>query len=284
MLKPQNAERSQRIGAISMDTERGLFGSDLQRKLQAASLASVREYRDTPGAVFAARMAGTDDPDRFGWDRIEQVLRNEGAISFRMVPTGQCAAIERKLKDMGCTVSWWNVFDAPADEIKRTCEDILKRPCEDFVQLYPSASDNHDLFERAQAFMAECGVAPFPAQVLSGSLGPAAFAVLSKPEDGSIVATAFSYFPYNRHSAHWKSAWAGLVAVSEDMRGRGLGVLVNALALRCIVEDYGAERVQEYARTSNVASCKMIERCGLTLRNDYHAGIAQPAEASSFTR
>jgi len=267
-----------------METERGLFGSDLQRKLQAASLANVREYRDTPGAVFAARMAGTDDPDRFGWDRIKQVLRNEGAITFRMIPTDQCAPIEKKLAEIGCTISWWDVFDAQADEIKAACEHVLISPCEDVVQLNASASDNGNLFESAQAFMAECGVAPYPAQVLSGSLGPAAFAALSKPEDGSIVATAFSYFPYNRYSEHWKTAWAGLVAVSEEMRGRGLGVFVNALVLKSIVEDYGAERVQEFARTSNFASCKMIERCGLTLRKEFHAGIAQPCEATSFTR
>lgn len=148
----------------------------------------------------------------------------------------------------------------------------------------PSASDDAAIFERAQAFMAECGVAPYPTQVLSGGLCPAAFAVLSKPEDGSIVATAFSYFPYNRHSTYKRSAWAGLVAVRKDMRGRGLGAFVNALVLKKAVEEMGAERVQEFARTSNIASCRMIEHCGLSLRSDVRSGIAQPAEAASFTR
>ena len=124
----------------------------------------------------------------------------------------------------------------------------------------PSASDDAAIFERAQAFMAECGVAPYPTQVLSGGLGPAAFAVLSKPEDGSIV------------------------AVRKDMRGRGLGAFVNALVLKKAVEEMGAERVQEFARTSNIASCRMIEHCGLSLRSDVRSGIAQPAEAASFTR
>ena len=139
-------------------------------------------------------------------------------------------------------------------------------------------------FARVQAFMAECGVAPFPAQVLSGSLGPAALAVLANPEDGSIAATAFAYFPYNRHSAHWVTAWAGLVAVREDLRNRGIGVSVNALVLQEAVNELEAERVQEYARTSNVPSCRMIERCGLHLRTEVRSGIAQPVGAGSFTR
>ena len=120
--------------------------------------------------------------------------------------------------------------------------------------------------------------------MLSGQTGPATLAVLADPADGSIAATAFSYFPYNRHSPHHATAWAGLVAVRDDMRGRGVGIRVNALALRQAVGDLGADRVQEFARTTNVASCRMIERCGLRLRADLRSGIAQPEGAQSFTR
>lgn len=267
-----------------MENERGLFGNDLQRRLQAATLAAADEYRDTPGAVFAGRMAGTDDPERFGWDRIEGILRNEGAITFRMIPADRCAQIEQSLAGIGCTITWWDVFDGPADEISAACENIVNRPREDFFRIESSASDDVALFERAQAFMAECGVAPYPTQVLSGKLGPAALTVLTEPEDESIAATAFSYFPYNRYSTHSKTAWAGLVAVSEVLRGRGLGTFANALVLKKAVEELGAERVQEFARTSNVASCRMIEHCGLSLRSEVRAGIAQPAESASFTR
>ncbi len=93
--------------------------------------------------------------------------------------------------------------------------------------------------------MAQCGVAPFPAKVLSGLMWSSALAVLLDPEDGSIAATAFSDFPYNRHSTHRASAWAGLVAVRKDLRKRRAGAWVNALALQEAVNDLGAERVQE---------------------------------------
>jgi len=267
-----------------MDSEQGLFGNDLQRRLQAATLSAAADYRETPGAAFAARMAGTDDPDTFGWERIERILRTEGAITFRMIPTDRCKVVKHKLSDMGCTISWWEVFDGSAETISAACDEIARRPPAEFGVTEASLLGDAALFERAQAFMAASGVAPYPAQVLSGALGPAAFAVLAKPEDGSVAATAFTYFPYNRHSAHARTAWAGLVAVREDMRGRGLGIFVNALVLSRAVRELGAERVQEFARTSNVASCRMIERCGLSMRSDIRSGIAQPAEASSFTR
>ncbi len=262
----------------------GLYGSAAQRKLQAASLAAADSVRDTPGAVFAARMAGTDDPDRLGWDRIAATLRDEGAITFRMIPVDACPDIEQRLADIGCEITWWDVFDSPRDTIGATCDDLLATARDDLVPLFPPASAQDAFHERVQAFMAGRGVAPYPAQVLSGEAGPAALAVLADPADGSIAATAFTYFPYNCHSPHHATAWAGLVAVREDMRGRGVGIRVNALVLGAAVKDLGAERVQEYARTTNLASCRMIERCGLRLRSDVRSGIAQPAGARSFTR
>lgn len=263
---------------------RGLYGSEAQRRLQAAALAAANEARETPGAVFAARMSGTDDPERLGWDRIGTILRDEGAITFRMIPVDACSEVERRLAQIGCAIAWWDVFEGSRDEIKTACGDVLARPREDLVTVGPPAAGDGNFLARVQAFMAECGVAPFPAQVLSGSLRPAALAVLADPEDGSIAATAFAYFPYNRHSVYRITAWAGLVAVRDDLRNRGVGVRVNALALREAVNTHGAERVQEYARTSNVPSCRMIERCGLRLRPDVRSGIAQPIGTGSFTR
>ncbi|MFN3210626.1 MAG: GNAT family N-acetyltransferase [Roseovarius sp.] len=266
------------------DIANGLHGSAAQRKLQAATLAAADTLRDTPGAVFAARMAGTDDPDRFGWDRIEQILRDQGAITFRMTPTEDCPEIERRLADIGCAITWWDVFDGPRDRIRAACDDALGQARDDLVPAAPSGPDDLAFFEKVQDFIARCGIAPYPAQVLSGQTGPAALAVLTDPADGAIAATAFAYFPYNAHGPHHATAWAGLVAVHEAQRKRGIGVRVNALALRAAVDDLGAERVQQFARTTNLASCRMIERCGLRLRRDVRSGIAQPAGAQSFTR
>ncbi len=276
---PERGERDHVTGTMN-----GHYGSAAQQKLQAATLAAADTLRDTPGAVFAARMAGTDDPDRFGWDRIEQILRDQGAITFRMTPTEDCPDIERRLAEIGCTITWWDVFDGPRDSIQTACGHALGQARDDLVPATPSGPDESAFFEKVQDFIARCGIAPYPAQVLSGQTGPAALAVLTDPADGTIAATAFAYFPYNAHGPHHATAWAGLVAVREDQRKRGIGVRVNALALRAAVNDLGAERVQQFARTTNLASCRMIERCGLLLRPDVRSGIAQPAGAQSFTR
>ena len=264
--------------------EGGLYGSVAQRRLQAGALESLEATRRTPGAVFAARMSGTEDPERFGWDRISAILRAEGAMTFRMIAAGACPEVERRLAALGFAVAWWDVFEGSRDEVAVACDGVLAAPRNDVAPLVPFPGDEAEFLARVQAFMAKGGVAPFPAQVLSGETGAAALAVLGDARDGSMVATAFAHFPYNRHSPHRATAWAGLATVREDFRGRGIGVWVNALALRRAVIDLRAERAQEFARKSNAASRRMIERCGLRLRPDLLSGIAQPLGSASFTR
>ena len=172
------------------DITPGLYGNDAQRRLQAVSLASLDAARATPGAVFAARMPGTDDPDRLGWDRIAATLRDQGAITFRMIPADACPEIERRLADIGCEITWWDVFDGPRDAILAACDGHLATPRDDLVPVGPQAVADPGFLEQVQAFMAARGVAPYPAQVLSGQTGPATLAVLTDPADGSIAATA----------------------------------------------------------------------------------------------
>ena len=86
--------------------EGGLYGSVAQRRLQAGALESLEATRRTPGAVFAARMSGTEDPERFGWDRISAILRAEGAMTFRMIAAAACPEVERRLAELGFAVAW----------------------------------------------------------------------------------------------------------------------------------------------------------------------------------
>ena len=267
-----------------IDDGGGLYGDAAQRRSQAAALASEETTKRTPGAVFAARLAGTDDPERFGWDRIDRVLRDEGAITFRMVGTETCREVARRLAELGSTIAWWDVFEGSRDEIAVACDRILAGTRDDLVPLDPPPGGEARFFEGVQEFLAAAGITPFPARVLSGGAGSAALSVLGDPRDRSIVATAFAHFPYNRFSPHHSTAWAGLVAVREDFRGKGFGARVNALTLHRAANDLGALRVHEFARTTNTASCRMIESCGLRLRRDVRSGIAQPSGAASFTR
>ena len=109
-------------------TSRGLHGTEAQKALQATALADAPSARVRPGAVFAVRMRGTDNPERLGWDKIMKALSEDGAFAFRMIPAVQCAKVEQRLGEAGYRIDWWDVFEGEADDVLSAIETVLVSP------------------------------------------------------------------------------------------------------------------------------------------------------------
>ena len=71
---------------------------------------------------------------------------------------------------------------------------------------------------------------------------------------------------------------------AEAHRGRGLGNDINARMVFSVFRELGAEQVYEFVSSTNVASRRMVEACGLRLDPDRVCGIATPTESARFTR
>lgn len=80
----------------------GYFGTDEQQRLQALADASAAETAETPGACQAGRIMGSDDVNRFGWDRIDEIINRDGVFGFRLVPAGTADDIRARLLARGC--------------------------------------------------------------------------------------------------------------------------------------------------------------------------------------
>ncbi|WP_108261603.1 GNAT family N-acetyltransferase [Mangrovicoccus ximenensis] len=107
--------------------------------------------------------------------------------------------------------------------------------------------------------------------------------VLHGPE-GGIAATAHCYFPHGPHSPHVRDAWVGLVAVAPEFRGCGLGTRANAEGIRMALDDLGATAVHELVSETNIASRRMMERCGLSRDAQRVCAMAIAADSAKFTR
>ena len=254
----------------------GLFGDARKRALQARALADHAWAWQTPGACFAARLAGVEDPERLGWDTVARLLTRDGCLTLRMIPVAARPGVDRRLAGTGHRVDWYDVFEAETSA-------RAARPAPALPQGFAALPATGAAIARAQAFMAAQGVAPAPGAVMAGCYGPAVLELLADAT-GALVAAAFAHMPYNRHSPHAGTAWAGLVAVAPEHRGRGLGVMVNARCLARLGRELQATRVQEFAAPDNIASRRTIERSGLALRPDVIAGVVTPEEAERFTR
>jgi GNAT superfamily N-acetyltransferase len=266
-----------------MTTMRTSDGTEQQVALRRKLDSSVGWLITTPGACHGGRFFGTDDPELLGWDTIFDHLAEDGLFGFRLLATEDLPQIEARLSERGFRIDYWNVFSAKANTVREALRALDLSLPEGYRLIDAETLTYEDTIREAQAFMAGNGVAPMSVAMLSGKHGPCVFIAITGP-DGGIVATAFSYFPHNVHSPHDDTAWGGLVAVDPEHRGKGLGVIANALALRGMIEEKGARAVYELVAEGNEPSRRMVERCGLSLDTSVKSGLAMAEDAERFTR
>jgi RimJ/RimL family protein N-acetyltransferase len=259
----------------------GYYGTEHQQKLQQKCEAMLPWLMDTPGGFNAVRLVSTDDPERFGWDTVLKFLREDGAISFRMVPRPTMEAAREMLAAQGFRLDFWDVLMGTRQEAMPAVEAVLAAGLPPGFVRVPVAEAGP--IEKLQEFIAASGIVPFPASMLAGQPGRAATTVIADPQ-GEIAATAHCYFGHNRFSPYHHTAWGGLVAVAPGHRGTGLGRYVNARMVMDCFEELRAEAVYELVASSNVASRKMVEASGLRLRPDLFSGVAVAENSDRFSR
>jgi len=229
----------------------------------------------TPGAAQGGRIMATDDPDRLGWDVIEEHLREDSLFVFRHIAVADLSGIEERLAAWGYGAHLWRVFHGTAAGLPARRRPVaLPRSYRIDAASRPSAAT----VAAASEFLARHGVRPFARSLLSGQAGPSVL-VTARNAGGALRGVAFGHFPFNAHSPWHRTAWCGLVAVAETARGSGLGRAVNDAAIDHMIRK-GAGSVVEYAAEDNHASRAMIEGSGLVLREDLINIAAAPADAA----
>jgi hypothetical protein len=262
----------------------GYFGTEVQQRLQAQAEADAAFINATPGACQNARMMGCDDPDRLGWDRIEDFIARDGFCGFRLIPAGRLDELRARLAERDCRLDLWDVFVADRETGLAASEAILSRPLPDGLRdLDPPADPDGDYVRDIQALVASAGIVPFSGSLLTGAMGPATTIAVGDGQ-GNVVAAAHGYMPHNAHSPYRRHGWGGLVAVAEAQRGRGLGNYVNARIAVSVFRDLGATHIYEMVSSTNLTSRRMVEACGLRLEPAFISGSATRNGTERFTR
>jgi GNAT superfamily N-acetyltransferase len=262
----------------------GYFGTDTQKRLQAQAEASAEFIVRTPGACQAGRTMGCDDPRKFGWDRIDEIVARDGVCGFRLIDTSDVEDIRSELFSRGCRFDTWDVFIADRDTALAASRSLAGRQLQDGYSLWPTPKDAESKQVKGlQAMMANAGLVPFSGSMLTGEIGSATTIAIANA-DANVVSTAHGYMPHNAHSPYTQYAWGGLVAVAEPYRGQGLGKYVNALMIERVFQELGASHIYELVSASNVPSRRMVEACGLRLEPALTCGIATPHENARFTK
>lgn len=262
----------------------GYFGTENQQRLQAQAEASVAFINATPGACQAGRTMGCDDPDRLGWQRIDEFLARDGVCGFRLIPAGKADELKSYLTKRNCRFDSWDVFLADRETALAASESILSRGLPNgLIELERPTDPQGEHTARIQTLMAAAGVVPFSGSLLTGAIGSATTVAIGD-RDGLVAAAAHGYLPHNAHSDYRGYAWGGLVAVAESQRGKGLGNYVNARMIVSVFRELNATHVYELVSSTNVPSRRMVESCGLRFEPALVCGIATPSERTRFTR
>jgi RimJ/RimL family protein N-acetyltransferase len=261
----------------------GYFGTRIQQTLQKRAEEAAEEIKATPGACQSGRFMGCDDPERLGWDRINEYLNRDGLCGFRLISAAQADDVRSRLAKRGFRFDTWDVFVGDQGTALAASERILSHGPPDGLADLPVQNDpESEGMQRIQALMGASGVVPFSGSFLAGLHGPATTTALGD-EDGNVVAVAHGYMPHNAHSAYHHYAWGGLVAVAETERGKGLGTHINARMVVAAFRDLGATHIYELVSATNIPSRRMVEACGLRHEPALACGLATPDESTRFT-
>lgn len=262
----------------------GYFGTPAQRTLQMRAEDAADWIKVTPGACQSGRFMGCDDPDRLGWERINEFIARDGLCGFRLISAAQADTVKARLAAQDCRFDTWDVFVGERSTALAASEGIVSRGLPNgFADLPIPTDPESEEMQRIQAMMDATGVVPFSGSLLAGTLGPATTNGLGD-RDGNVVAVAHGYMPHNAHSDHHQYAWGGLVAVAETMRGKGLGTYINARMIVGVFRKLGATHIYELVSATNIPSRKMVEACGLRHEPALICGLATPNESTRFTR
>jgi hypothetical protein len=187
----------------------GYFGTSMQQRLQAQAEASSDFIGATPGACQAGRTMGYDDPDRLGWERIEEFLDRDGVCGFRLIPVDKAEQLRSRMMKRNFRFDTWDVFLAGRAGALAVSEAIISRGLPSgLADLDKPTEPDGEYTKRIQALMGECGVVPFSGSLLVGALGPATTVAVGD-ENGTIVAAAHGYMPHNGYSPYHRHAWGG---------------------------------------------------------------------------
>lgn len=241
----------------------GYFGTAEQRRLQARAEENALWVATTPGACNSGRFIGCDDLDRLGWQSIEEIMRRDGAIGFRMLPKERVPEVAGWMTSRGYRVDFWEPFLGARDDVLRATHDVLAGILPRGLVVGPSPHDPTGSFvESIQRLMSESGVAPYSGSMLAGALDPALTVTIADGA-GRIVACAFGHKPHNAYSAYHEFGYGGAVVVDPSFRGLGLGRYVNALIASRVLNELGGTHFYGFVSADNAPSRRMVASSGL---------------------
>jgi hypothetical protein len=230
--------------------------------------------------VNGGRLMHFLDPGLTGWDTVKRYAEEDQLIGLPAVQEEETISLIHRHLGAGWETPIWHCLTGGVDRVLDYSRDVVKsNPLPISWSVTTLEQPDSGQVDEIQALNTETGVLPYPAYYMRSEVLPV-LTVCVLNEDKDLVATASVADRYDQNSRLGGYVFAGNVSVSTGYRGKGLGKLVNALALIESQKRLNWNVVTEQSALDNPVSRAMIISCGL----DDTAGLVTIAVSNTGER
>ena len=239
------------------------LGTDTMIALQRQLRERQPEFDRNPLIANGGRIMNILDPDRFGWDRVQDMAIQDRCVALSMVERDATLQVLKGMFSGTAEYPFWEVFTGSHHDVLRASNSVLaQHKLQPGWRVESDQNPTDMVIKEAQTLSMSVGVAPAPAYYMRGETLPAILTCIYD-DQGKMIACASGNMRYHPQSDYAGWIFAGGICVDEDYRGLGLGSIVTAALLRDSQSAFGWSYSIAQARIDNLASVGMIRKCGL---------------------
>lgn len=240
-----------------------VFGSEPQQTMQRKAAALWRLLSDDPRFAYEGRCVALDAASPSVVDVCTALVDTQGGTASFFVDATDEEDVTAALDAEGFNTDRWEHLMGAERAIGVSRAILSKaslpqgfRVCE--IGAGASPGEVREFAELALS----CGVLP-PAEMSLRGLARNSVVYLLLDPEGRGVSCSGAVMRHHPSSPFGDSAWWGMLATREDMRGQGFSLHLGALALASIADRFGVKRFYTGVRRDNLVSHSLCRKLGL---------------------
>ncbi|MGB0505250.1 MAG: GNAT family N-acetyltransferase [Pikeienuella sp.] len=191
------------------------------------------------------------------------LTRMQGAAACCGVPKVVAAQRRAGLESAGFVVDEYEEWRGGAASLVAAERVISARELPTDIQVHQvNASTPPEVMEAIDAITQSCGVL-LPNGAFVRGQRREGVCLYASTENGDVVATAASVTQFHPSHPRGGEAWWGMLATKEDRRGQGLAIILGAMTLIAMEQQYGVRKFFTGIREGNVSSERLCAGLGL---------------------
>ncbi|GGD29277.1 GNAT family N-acetyltransferase [Aureimonas glaciei] len=239
------------------------FGSEAQQEMQRRAAALWQLVSDDSRFAYEGRCVALDGASPAVVDLSKALVVAQGGSASFFVKASDEDKVTAALNAEGFSTDRWEHLMGAETSVGISRDILAKARLPDGYRICEIGPESSAEEVRQFVDLAlSCGVLPPAGMALRGLTRNSVAYLLLDPQ-GRGISCSGAVARHHPESPFGDSAWWGMLATREDMRGRGFSVHLGALALTSIAERFGVHRFYTGVRRDNLVSMGLCRKLGL---------------------